>query len=193
MSSEDATHLLRASSDGDANATASLAPLVYDELRRVAASYLAAERANHTLQPTALVHEALLRLFDQTRVRWNDRSHFIAVAATAMRRILVDHARTRGRLKRGGSASGRGSGDRVQIEDVEAPRAVLDLDEVLDLEAALQELEVFDPYRARLVELRAFGGLSIEETAQVIGRSTASVTRDWALARAWLLQRLGPR
>jgi len=191
MSDQDPTSVLHASSAGDAAATAALAPLVYNELRRLAAGYLAEERANHTLQPTALVNEALLRLFDQTRVRWNDRSHFIAVAAMAMRRILVDHARARMRLKRGSGAvrtATAGSGD----ADVPGSRSTLELDDVLDLETALQELETFDPDRARLVELRAFAGLSIVEAAEVTGRSTASVTRDWALARAWLRRRLDP-
>lgn len=175
------TTLLSQVSAGDEDAAASLFSLVYDELRRLARSALRHERPDHTLQPTALVHEAYLRLADQPESRWENRAHFLAVAARAMRRILVDHAR-------GHKAIKRGSGDaRFALQDV-ATSAVdpgQDLDLVI-LDEALARLSAIDPRQARIVELRFFGGLSVEETATAVGASTRTVKRDWHLARAWL-------
>lgn len=177
---EDVTKILEKASEGDAAAAERLLPLVYEELRAIAARYLRQERAGHTLQPTALVHEAYVRLIDQTSVRWNGRSHFLAVAAIAMRRVLVNHARARRRLKRGGQEM-----KRVPLDD-----AVGVLEERAgDLEAldeALTKLAAMDPQQARIVELRFFGGLTAPETAEAMGISERTVHREWALARAWL-------
>jgi RNA polymerase sigma factor (TIGR02999 family) len=153
--------------------------LVYDELRRLAASALRYERPDHTLQPTALVHEAYLRLADDTTGRWESRSHFLAVAARAMRRILVDHARRHNAAKRGSGAA------LVAFDDLEhaAPAGTVDL---VALDIALARLAALDARQARIVELRFFGGLSVEETAEVIGASARTVKRDWQFARAWL-------
>ena len=163
-----------------------LMPLVYRELRRQAAGYLRKERAGHTLQPTALVHEAYLRLHDQRDVHWQNRAHFFGVAAQAMRRILVDHARGRLRAKRGGADR------RVTLTEsalVAAERSV----DVIDLDAALERLSVLDPRQGRVVELRYFGGLSVEETAEVLEISPATVKREWTMAKAWLHSELkGP-
>jgi RNA polymerase sigma factor (TIGR02999 family) len=180
----DLTRLLVAWRSGDAGALDRLVPLVYGELRRQARLQLRHERAGHTLQPTALVHEAFLRLFGQSRAQWQNREQFFAVAARAMRRALVDHARARAAAKRGDG--------RTQLALADAPEAaaaagvdVLALDEVLDRLAAL------DPRQARVVELRYFGGLSASETAIALGTSLATVNRDWAMARAWLFRELG--
>ncbi len=157
-----------------------MAPLVYDELRRLAASYLSRERAGHTLQPTALVNEAFLRLVDQTQVTWQNRAHFLGVAAQAMRRILVDHARRKRAAKRGEGAI------HVSFEmlgSVSGPSRDVALD---DLDDALDDLARLEPRQARVVELRFFGGLSIEEAAQVMGTSPATTKRDWTVARAFL-------
>lgn len=156
--------------------------LVYDELRRLAASALSRERHDHTLQPTALVHEAYLRLADEPSARWESRSHFLAVAARAMRRVLVDHARGRNAAKRGSGIA------RVSLEDFEqvvvaAPGETVDL---VALDEALARLGELDPRQARIVELRFFGGLSVEDTATIVGASPRTVKRDWQLARAWL-------
>jgi RNA polymerase sigma factor (TIGR02999 family) len=177
---EDVTKILADACEGDAAAAERLLPLVYEELRAIAASHLRHERAGHTLQPTALVHEAYVRLIDQTSVRWNGRSHFLAVAAMAMRRVLVNHARDRRRLKRGGPEM-----KRVPLDD-----AVGVLEERAgDLEAldgALTRLAAMDPQQARIVELRFFGGLTAPETAEAMGISERTVHREWSLARAWL-------
>jgi RNA polymerase sigma factor (TIGR02999 family) len=152
---------------------------VYDELRRVAAGALRAERAGHTLQPTALVHEAYVRLAASDALQWQDRAHFVAIAATAMRRILVDHAR-------GHNAAKRGGGDqRLPIEQVDVPAPEADVD-VVALDESLVRLAALDPRQARIVELRYFGGLSVEETATIVGTSPRTVKRDWQMARAWL-------
>jgi RNA polymerase sigma factor (TIGR02999 family) len=179
---ENLTGLLRAWARGDAAAGERLIPLVYDELRRQAARYLRRERPGHTLRPTALVHEAYLRLAEQ-REDWENRAHFFAVASTLMRRILVDHARRRRAAKRAGQAC------RVTLTEdvaVEQPRDV----DLLALEAALDELAAFDATKARLVELRFFGGLTIEETSSVLDLSVATLVREWRLAKAWLYRRL---
>jgi RNA polymerase sigma factor (TIGR02999 family) len=180
------TRLLLAWSGGDRGALDALVPHVYAELRRQADRYLGRQRAGHTLQATALVHEAFLRLVDQTHVSFRDRAHFFAVAARAMRQILVDHARRRHAGKRGGAAT------RLVLEDGMAsvePRGV----DLVALDDALARLEALDPGQARLVELRFFGGLTVEETAAVLGCSPATVKRSWSSARAWLFGELaGP-
>jgi RNA polymerase sigma factor (TIGR02999 family) len=177
------TELLVLWRDGDKAAQERLMALVYDDLRRRAAGYLRRERGSHTLQPTALVHEAYLRLVDQDRVVWQNRAHFLAVAASMMRRVLVDHGRRQKAEKRGGL------GSRVTLDEAIAPSGPRDLD-LLALDAALSELAVLDDQQARIVEMRAFGGLSVEETAEAIGISSATVKRHWAFALAWLQSRL---
>lgn len=163
-----------------------LMPLVYDELRRLASRFLGGERRDHTLQPTALVHEAYLRLVDQTRVNWRGRTHFIAIAARMMRRLLIDHARRRGSAKRGEGwqrvtlAEGVASGDAPEMD----PSGLLDLHE------ALERLSGCDERQARVVELRYFGGLTTKEIAEVLGVSTRTVEGDWTHARAWLRREL---
>ena len=183
-SQNDLTGLLRAWSAGDPAAADQLIPVVYEQLRRQASRYLSRERSDHTLQPTALVNEAYLRLAEQRRVRWQDRGQFFALAATVMRRLLVDHARQHGASKRGASVT-------IPIGDGEvlalAPAPDVD---VLALNDALTELAEIDPLRMRLIELRFFGGLTTEEAAEALGVSTATVTRGWRLARAWLHARL---
>ena len=180
---EDVTEVLEQLRGGDQRAADKLLPLVYDEFRALARHYLTQERANHTLQPTALVHEAYMKLVDQTRVDWQGRNHFFAVAAQAMRRILVDHARSRQRDKRGGGRA------RVALDEAIALSPQKDED-VLALDEALEKLAQLDPRQAKVVELRFFGGLSVEETAEVLGISTQSVLRDWKLARAWLMREI---
>jgi len=179
------TQLLAAWSGGDASALDALMPLVYDELRRVAGRQLASERGSHTLQPTALVNEAFLKLVDQTRASWKDRTHFYSVAAQIMRRILIDHARRRLAGKRGGGA------ETVSLDGVADWPEPRDLD-VLLLDEALTELATFDPRQSRVVELRFFAGLSVEETAEALQLSTATVKREWRMARAWLVRQLRP-
>src|SRR5262245_29513159 len=186
MVPEDVTGLLIAVRDGDKEAGDRLVQAVYDDLRRKAAAFLRRERAGHTLQPTALVHEAYLRLVDQDRVVWQNRAHFLGVAAQMMRRILVDHARGRKARKRGGTQT------RVTLDDGVAPVSAHGLD-VVALDEALAELSAPDAQQGRIVELRAFGGLTVEETAQVLGISTATVKRHWAFAQAWLRSRLESR
>ncbi len=179
----DATQLLAEWGNGDSRALQELVPLVYDELRQLAGHLLRRERAGHTLQPTALVHEAYLRLVDQTRVDWHNRAHFLAVAAQMLRRVLVDHARTKQRLK-------RSSGTVVlSLDESLVAGRERNLD-VVALDEALSELTRIDPQQSRIVELRFFAGVSIEETAASLGISPATVKRDWAVARAWLYRRL---
>jgi RNA polymerase sigma factor (TIGR02999 family) len=177
----DTTQLLQQWSRGDQNALEELMPLVYDDLRRVAAHLMKNERAGQTLQPTALVHEAYLRMVDLKRADLQSRAHFLALAAQMLRRLLVDHARAKGRAKRG---SGRIV---LSMEDV--PGQEPDLD-VLALDEALRDLALIDPQQSHIVELRYFAGVSIEETAASLGISVATVKRDWAVARAWLFRRL---
>ena len=179
------TELLRAWGAGDAHAPDALAPLVYAELRRQARLVMRREGAAHTLQPTALVHEAWLRLGHQHDGRWESRTQFFAIAAQMMRRVLVDHARTRHALKRGAGA--------VQVTLGDADNAVaasVDALDVLALNDALARLAVIDPQKARLVDLRYFAGLSIPEAAAVLGVSPATVGREWAVARMWLRREL---
>lgn len=160
-----------------------LVPLVYDELRRLASSYLRGERADHTLQTTALVHEAYLKLSDQRHTSWANRSHFFGIAAQAMRRILVDYARARGRAKRSG-------GNPVTLDE-ELAGTTGHPEEVLEVDEALKRLARLDERQARIVELRYFGGLTIEDTALALDLSPATVKREWTSARAWLQQELG--
>jgi len=172
-------------SSGAASAEA-LLPLVYDDLRQRAAFYLSRERPGHTLQPTALVHEAYLKLVDQTRVSWRGRTHFFAVGARVMRRLLIDHARGRGREKRGGEWQ------RVTLAESLQPSkdAELDLDQLLTLESALEKLAELDEREARVVELRFFAGLKVDEVAHLLGVSRRTVEDDWTHARAWLKREL---
>jgi RNA polymerase sigma factor (TIGR02999 family) len=176
------TQLLERWTQGDQSAFDELVPAVYDELRRLARLLLLNERAGHTLGCTALVHEAYLRLVGQTRTDWIGRAHFFGAASRAMRRVLVDHARARNAVKRGDGA--------VAVELDQVMLAIEpDLD-VVALDRALEELAAFDLERARIVELRFFGGLSVEETAAIVGSSPATVKRDWTVARAWLYKRM---
>jgi RNA polymerase sigma factor (TIGR02999 family) len=175
----DVTRLLEELNAGNADALPVLLPLVYDELRRLASRHLGRERQGHTLQPTALVHEAYLKLVGQGGVRFQNRAHFFGVAAQAMRRILIDQARARLSQKRGGDRHS------VPVDEamlVEEPRAV----DLVALDIALTELAAFDPDQAKLVELRFFAGCTIEETAEILGVSDGTVKREWRLARAWL-------
>ena len=177
--SDNVTQLLIELSNGDRNAVDLLLPVIYDELRKLAANYLRRERPDHTLQPTALVHEAYLRLVDQTRVNWQNRAHFFGVAAQIMRRLLVDHARKH-------NAEKRGQDFQKLSLDENVDRAVQRSADLIALDDALAALAEFDQDKARLVELRYFGGLSIEETADVLGVTPTTVKRHWRLARAWL-------
>ena len=179
--SSDVTRLLLDVSSGRREATDELLPLVYAELRDLAARLLRSERSDHTLQPTALVHEAYLRLVDQRVGTWENRAHFLGIAAGAMRRILVDHARRRGTAKRRGA--------RVTLDDAVAPATGPSVD-LVEIDAALARLADLDPRQARVVELRFFGGLTVEETAAVVGVGTATIKRDWTVARAWLHREL---
>jgi RNA polymerase sigma factor (TIGR02999 family) len=173
------TQLLIAWNNGRPEALEDLLPLVYGELRHLAARYLHREPIDHTLQPTALVHEAYLRLVDQREVQWQNRAHFYGIAAKIMRRILVDSARAR-------KADKRGAGwERVSLNEDQTPADAAGID-VLALNQALERLATFDPQQERIVELRYFGGLTIEEAAEVVGISAASVVREWTIARAWL-------
>ena len=179
---EDITALLATWRLGDPAARDQLVRLVYPELRAVADRQLRGERANHTLQPTALVNEAYLRLSGLDRMQWQDRAHFVRMAARLMREILVDHARRR-------DASKRDGGQQVTLTGLDLPADAPDLD-VMALDSALARLEQLDPDKARLVELRYFGGLSIEETAEAMALSPATVKRHWQVARAWLFAAL---
>ena len=177
------TELLKAWSGGDRAALDQLTPLVYQELHRLARHYMARERADHTLQPTALVNEAFVRLVDWKNVRWQNRAHFFGVSAQVMRRILVDFARSRNYAKRGGGAR---SVSLTEATDLPQERG----EDLVALDDALTALAVLDPRQSRVVELRFFGGLDIEETAEVLNVSAATVRRDWSLAKAWLFREL---
>lgn len=180
---EGVTRLLLEWCRGDRGTLDRLMPQVYDELRRLAAAQLSRERSDHTLQPTALVHEAFLRLVDQRSVDWKNRAQFLGLAAQMMRRILVNHARDRAALKRGGGV------ERVTLGALEGWSA----GEAIDLEAlhdALERLSAIDERKGRVVELKFFGGLTTEEIAEVVNASTATVERDWRFARAWLYDAL---
>ena len=180
------TDLLRAWAAGDPAALDELLPLVYDELRRQARRYMRAQPAGHTLQTTALVHEAYLRLVGQSHVDWQSRAHFLGVASKAMRSILVDHARARSAAKRGGAAHAVTLDEAGGVADAGSRRGV----DVLALDEALARLAELDSRKSQLVELRYFGGLGIEEAAAVLGVSPATVKREWTTARAWLRREL---
>jgi len=180
------TGLLRRWGRGDHEALDRLMPLVYEELHRMASRYMTGERAGHTLQSTALVHEAYVRLVDQRLVDWQNRAQFFGLAAQAMRRILVDHARSRGRAKRG---SGAPRAVMETLDAVAAPDGV-DVEDAVAIDVALNKLQAIDPGQAEIVELRFFGGLTVEETAEVLSLSPRTVKREWALARAWLHREL---
>jgi RNA polymerase sigma-70 factor (ECF subfamily) len=180
------TQLLRAWANGDREALDELAPRVYEELRRIAGHHMQNERPGRSMQTTALVHEAYLKLIDVNTVDWRHRAHFFAVSSQIMRRILLDRARRRTAAKRGGKAP------RINLDevpDVSSDRA----SEVIALDDALNMLAEFDPRKARVIELRFFGGLSVEETAEVLGISPDTVMRDWRLARAWLLKEMNSK
>jgi RNA polymerase sigma factor (TIGR02999 family) len=174
------TQILNQIQQGNVAAAADLLPLVYAELRRLASHKMNKEKPGQTLQPTALVHEAYMRLVGDDAVKWDSRAHFFAAAAEAMRRILIENARRRKSLKRGGDMREQ------ELADVDAIVDFDDVDELLDLDAALTKLAVDEPGLARLVELRYFAGLTVEEAAQALGVSTRTVKRNWAFARAWL-------
>lgn len=180
----DVTRLLHDLSHGRRESLDRLMPIVYDEMRRIARGQLRHEQAGHTLNATALAHEAYLKLLDVERVEWLDRAHFFATAARVMRRILIDYARGKRRQKRGGGAA--------PLPLTEAMNVPLDVPEdLLELDEALSRLEAVGERLCRVVECRCFGGLSVEDTAQVLGVSPATVKRDWAFARAWLNRELG--
>ena len=191
--SSEVTGLLRRWSRGDGAALSRLVPLVYAELRRIAGAQLRRAHADHTLAPTALVHELYLRLVDQRRATWNDRTHFFSVAAGLMRRIIIDHARLRQAERRGGTSV---------IVPLDSPDTAVsvtgpaddsaDRVDILAVDAALERLSAIDADQARIVELRFFAGLTVEETAHVLKRSARTVKREWRLARAWLYRELHP-
>jgi RNA polymerase sigma factor (TIGR02999 family) len=176
--------LLGRAASGDQNAASQLMPLVYDELRRLAAGYLRRERPGQTLQATALVHEAYVRLVKPANRPWTGRTHFLAIAAVSMRQILVDRARRRHAAKRGGGA------ERITLDDAMLPAPAESGVDLVALDRALNDLATLDPQQARIVELRYFGGLTVEETAEVVGVSPATVKRHWTLARAFLKKAL---
>jgi len=180
---DDVTQLLKAWKGGDEQALAKLTPLVYGQLHRVAHRYMAGEAPGHTLQTTALVNEVYLRLVDCKQTDWQDRVHFFAVSAQLMRRILVDFARSRGSLKRGGAAP------HVSLDETASVCSEPDMN-LLALDGALKALGTFDERKSKVVELRFFGGLSIEETAEVLGVSVETVVREWRMAKLWLLDKL---
>jgi RNA polymerase sigma factor (TIGR02999 family) len=183
-SSKEVTQLLADWRGGNNQALEELMPLVYKELHRLADHYLRRERVGHTLQATALINEAYLRIINQDEVNWQNRSHFFGVAAQMMRRILVDHARSHLYAKRGGGAQ------KLTInEALDVPQQERDLD-LVALDDALQRLEQIDPQQSKIIELRFFGGLTIEETAEVLGISPATIKRDWNWAKAWLYREL---
>lgn len=183
----DVTGLLLRWSAGDEQALQALLPLIYDECRRIAARQLQHERAEHTLEPTALVHELYLRLADQRRTTWENRAQFFSIAARLMRRILVDHARARRADKRGGSVIF------LALDVADEAAAENGIAEVLAIDEALERLAARDPDQLRVVELRFFAGLTVEETAHVLGRSARTVKREWQLAKAWLFRELQPQ
>jgi RNA polymerase sigma factor (TIGR02999 family) len=181
--SKNITLMLQQARGGNQDVISQLVPLLYDELRRLASYYLKREHPNHTLQATALVNEAYLRLVGQQDVEWKNRNHFFGIAAQQMRRVLVDHARRQHRAKRGGSAA-KISLREVMIVSRDNPEGILIVDEILSRLAAL------DPQQAKIVELRVFAGLTVEEVAEVLGLSSSAVKREWTVARAWLTREM---
>ncbi len=192
--SGEVTRLLQQWADGDKQALESLWPLVHEDVRRLARQQLARERGNHTLQGTALVNEAFIRLAGQRVSQWQNRSQFLALAAQIMRRVLVDYARQRNALRRGDGAQKVSIHDTAAVLEVDEAQALNALEDdridVVAIDAALTRLEKFDAPQSRIVELRYFGGLTLEETAEVAGVSLATVKREWAMARAWLRREL---
>jgi len=184
--SHDVTQLLVAWTNGDQAARDQLISVVYEELYRLARRYMRKESPGHTLQTSALVNEAFLRLVDQRNVRWQNRSHFFAIAAQMMRRILVDYARSRSYAKRGGGARALSLDEELIVSDERS-------DEVVAVHEALEELARFDARKSQIVELRFFGGLSIDETAEVLGVSPGTVMSDWTMAKAWLRREISPQ
>jgi RNA polymerase sigma factor (TIGR02999 family) len=184
--SPNVTQLLLAWSDGDNEALEKLMPLVYGELKLLAERRLRRERSGHTLEPTALVHEAYLKLIDQKQARWRNRAHFFAIAAQAMRRILVDHARARQSEKRGGGDQKLSFDEAIDVSDQR-------VNQMVALDDALEALAELDPQKSRVVELKYFGGLSLEEIAEALGVSRATVIREWRMAKAWLYGELSKR
>jgi len=182
-SSQELTHLLLAWSQGEREALNRLIPVIYEELRRIAHSYIRGERRGNTLQTTALVNEAYLRLIDCSRVNWQNRAHFLAVSAQLMRRILIDYARSRGYQKHGGAM------ERISLKESQIVSAGSDPD-LVELDEALQALAAVDARKSQVVELRFFGGMTAEETAEVLGVSPDTVLRDWKLARTWLAREM---
>jgi RNA polymerase sigma factor (TIGR02999 family) len=180
---KEVTVFLKAWSNGDRAAADVLMTLVYDEMRKLAASYLRQQRSDHTLQPTALVHEAYMKLIDVSDVNWQDRAHFFAVAAQTMRHILIDHARAIATDKRGGDLH------KIELDEAISFSKEQNVD-LIELDEALQLLAIQDEQQSKIVELRFFGGLTIEETAEVLKISPATIKRDWAIARAWLFRQL---
>jgi RNA polymerase sigma factor (TIGR02999 family) len=189
--SAEITRLLKAWGRGDSAALDDLTPLVYERLHRIARTYMRSERAGHTLQATALVNEAFLRLVDARDLDWTDRTHFFAVCARVMRRILVDAARSRTALKRGGRAERAEHSTAINVDHLPTAAAEMSA-QVCALDDALTTLARIDPRRAQVIELRFFGGLTVEETGQVLQISPQTVMRDWRLARAWLARELSP-
>jgi RNA polymerase sigma-70 factor, ECF subfamily len=183
MTTTDITQLLRKFIDNREEVANELLPLIYDELKRIASNYLRRERSNHTLQPTALVHEAYLKMIDITQVNWQNKAHFLGVAANQMRRILVDYARQHNAEKRGGEFH-------ILTLNEEIDKAIEQSTDLIALDDALNELAKMDPIKARMVELRYFGGLSVEETAEVLGVSAITVKRHWRMTKAWLYGQL---
>ena len=183
LSSQEVTHLLLAWRQGEKEAFDKLIPVVYEELRHLAHSYMRGERKDHTLQTTALVNEAYLRLLDCSRVNWQNRAHFLSISAQLMRRILVDYARSQRSLKRGGAA------ERISLEEFRIASSGFNPD-LIEIDEALQSLAVIDARKCQVVELRFFGGLSAEETAEVLRVSPDTVLRDWKLAKTWLAREL---
>ncbi|HRH44922.1 MAG TPA: sigma-70 family RNA polymerase sigma factor [Pyrinomonadaceae bacterium] len=180
--SENLTQLLIDASKGDKNSLDEILPFVYDELRKIAQNYLNRERTDHTLQATALVHEAYLRLIDQRKVDWQNRSQFFGLASNMMRRILVNHAESY-------KAEKRGSGQKLQLDETVDVSFEENLD-LIDLDEALKKMAEIDEQKSKIVEMRFFGGLTIDETAQVLGKSHATIEREWAFAKAWLYREL---
>jgi RNA polymerase sigma factor (TIGR02999 family) len=189
--SADITRWLKAWGRGERDALDRLTPLVYQQLHRMARRYLRTERRDHTLQPTALVNEAFLRLVETRDLEWTDRAHFFAVSARVMRRILVDAARSRAAIKRGGRAVRAEHTTAIDFDDLPTPGADVST-QVCALDEALDRLARLDPRRAQVIELRFFGGLTVEETGRILQISPQTVMRDWRLARAWLARELSP-
>lgn len=183
MDTNGVTGILLRLSDGDRDAVNDLLPLVYEELRRLAGNYLRQERSDHTLQPTALVNEAYLKMVDINQISWQNKAHFVAVAANQMRRILVDHARRRNAFKRGGEFH-------ILTLNDEIDKAADETTELIELDDALTELARMDALKAQIVEMRYFGGLTMDEVAEVLGVSVITVKRHWKMTKAWLYGRL---